>query len=225
MQSRSLASFKTYKIDRCYSDDLDPSIKGAAFWDKHNGSVGYYVFEPLSCSPLPIEYSEGSCQWVFIALDTRTRNWIAMDTVPQSFRLGRESIRHPTVQAAEADKEETFKIAEEEKTSNIPSSMITNNIYCSAMSQTMSALTLARTASTREQFMRFSRKGKGPAFPPYVLGGGGPSGSGSGGPPGGGPPGGGGGGGGGPPGGGGFFPAGGPGAAGGGGGKLGGKPP
>ena len=70
---------------------------------------------------------------------------------------------------------------------------------------------------------RFSRKGKGPAFPPYVPGGGGgPSCSGSGGPPGGGPPGGGGGG---PPGGGGIFPTVGPGAAGGGGGKLGGNPP
>ena len=85
----------------------------------------------------------------------------------------------------------------------------------------MTALTLARTATTGSQFMGFSRKGKGPAFPPYVLGGGGPSGSGSGGLPGGGPPGGGGGG---PPGSGGFFPARGPGAARGGGGKLGGNP-
>ena len=95
------------------------------------------------------------------------------------------------------------------------------------MSQTMSALTLAGTATTgsHPQFTGFSMKGKGPALPPYVPGGGGgPSGSGSGGPPGGGPQGGGGGGGG-PPGGGGIFPAVAPGAAGGGGGKLGGNPP
>ena len=74
------------------------------------------------------------------------------------------------------------------------------------MSHTMAALTLARMATTGSQnkFTGFSRKGKGPAFPPYVPGRGGPSGSGSGGPPGGGAPGGGGGGG--PPGGGGFFP-------------------
>ena len=95
------------------------------------------------------------------------------------------------------------------------------------MSTTAAALTLAGTATTgtHSQFTGFSRKGKGPAFPPYVPGGGGggPSGSGSGGPPGGGPPGGGRGGGG-PPGGGGFFPAVAPGA-GGGGGKLGGNPP
>ena len=149
-----------------------------------------------------------------------------MDTVPQAFRLGRQSIRHSTVQPVEVDKEETFEASEsieEDKPSNRPSSMITNNIYCSAMSQTMSALTLARTATTGSQFTGFSRKGKGPAFLSYVPGGGGPSGSGSGGPPGGGggPP----GRGGGPPGGGGFFPAIGPGAAGGGGGKLGGNPP
>ena len=146
-----------------------------------------------------------------------------MDTVPQSFRLGRQSIKQSTVQAAEVDKEETFKVSEqpeEEKTSSIPSSTITDNIHHSAMSQTMAALTLARTATTGSHFMGFSRKGKGPAFPPYISGGrGGPSGSGSGGPPGGG-------GGGGPPGGGGVFPLPGPGAGGGGGGgKLGGNPP
>ena len=93
------------------------------------------------------------------------------------------------------------------------------------MSTTAAALTLAGTATagTHSQFTGFSRKGKGPAFPPYVPGGGGggPSGSGPGGLPGGGPPGGGGGG---PPGGGGVFPAIAPGA-GGGGGKLGGNPP
>ena len=79
------------------------------------------------------------------------------------------------------------------------------------MSQTMSALTLARMATTRSQdlFTGFSTKGKGPALPPYVPGGGGgPSGSGSGGPPGGGS----------------FFPTIGPGGGGGGGGKLGGNP-
>ena len=93
------------------------------------------------------------------------------------------------------------------------------------MSQTMSALTLARTATTRSHkpFTGFSIKGKGPALPPYVPGGGGgPSGSRSGGPPGGGPPGGGGGG---PPGGGGAFPAVAPVVPAGGRGKLGGNPP
>ena len=103
--------------------------------------------------------------------------------------------------------------------------MITNNIYCSAMSQTMSALTLAGTATTgsHPQFTGFSMKGKRPALPPYVPGsGGGPSGSRSGGLPGRGPPGGGGGG---PPGGGGAFPAAAPGPAVGGGGRLGGNPP
>ena len=87
------------------------------------------------------------------------------------------------------------------------------------MSQTMSALTLAGTATTgsHPQFTGFSMKGKGPALPPYVpSGGGGPSGSGSGGPPGRGPPGGGGGG---PPGGRGAFPAAAPGPAVGGGGR------
>ena len=247
MQSQSVAKFKPYKINRCYADDLDPHVKGAAFWDEFDRSLGYYVFDPLSRSPRAIEYNKDSCQWVFIVLDTRTRNWIATDTVPQAFRLGRQSIRHSTVQAAEVDQEEVFEASDQDKQeepSNVPSSMTTGNIYSLAMSTT-AALTLAGTATTgtQSQFMGFSRKGKGPMFPPYVPGGGGPSGSGSGGPPGGGgsppgrggsppgrggsPPGRGGSppGRGGPPGGGGFFPAIGPGAAAGGGGRLGGNPP
>ena len=114
---------------------------------------------------------------------------------------------------------------QERKTSNILSSTITDNIHHWAMSQMMSALTLARMATTRshEPFTGFGIKGKGPALPPYVPGsGGGPSGSGSGGLLCGGPPGGGGGG---LPGGGGAFPAVAPGAPAGGGGKLGGNPP
>ena len=47
MQSRSVANFRPYKIDRRYSDDLDPHIKGATFWDEFDGSLGYYVFDPL----------------------------------------------------------------------------------------------------------------------------------------------------------------------------------
>ena len=169
-------SISLYTIDRRYTDNLDPQIKGVIFWDKIDNSVGYYVFDHLSGSSLPIEYDKGSCQWVFIALNTRSRKWIATDTVPQTFRLGRQSIRHSTVQAVEVDKKENLRASEtvkEEKTSNVPSSMITDNIHHLAMSQTMAALTLARTATTGSQFMGFSRKGKGPVFPPYVPGSGG----------------------------------------------------
>ena len=87
------------------------------------------------------------------------------------------------------------------------------------MSQTMAALMLAGTATTRshDPLTSFGMKGKGPALPPSGFGsGGGPSGSGPGGPPGGG--------GGGLPGGGGAFPAIAPGALATGGGKLGGNP-
>ena len=103
--------------------------------------------------------------------------------------------------------------------------MITDNLHRSAMTQTISSLTLAGMATTRghEPFTGFSIKGKGLALLPYVPGGGGrPSGSGSGGPPGRGPPGGGGGG---LPGGRGAFPAAALGVPAGGGGKLGGNPP
>ena len=68
MQSRLVANFKPFKIDRRYTDDLDPRIKGATFWDEHQGSVGYHSFDPLSRTPLPIKYDDGLRQWVFIAL-------------------------------------------------------------------------------------------------------------------------------------------------------------
>ena len=46
-----------------------------------------------------------------------------MDTVPQAFRLGRQSIRHSTVQAAEVDHEEVFEASDQdtkEEPSNVP---------------------------------------------------------------------------------------------------------
>ena len=137
MQSQSVVQFKPYKVYRHFSDDLDPHVKGAAFWDEYDRSVGYYLFDPLSRSPRAIESDENSHQWVFIILNTRTRNWIATDMAPQAFGLGRQSIKHSTVQAAEVDPEETFEVTktiEEEKSSNVPSSTITDNIYRSAMS-------------------------------------------------------------------------------------------
>ena len=141
MQSRSVAKFKPYKINRHYTDDLDPHIKGAAFWDEFDGSLGYYIFDPLCRSPRAIEYDKDSCQWVFIVLNTRTRNWIATDMVPQAFRLGRQSIIHSTVQAAEVDQKEVFEASEtEEKPSNIPSSTTTGDIYSSAMSMSRNDL-------------------------------------------------------------------------------------
>ena len=74
MQSRSVTKFKPYKINRRYTDDLDPCIKEAAFWDEFDGSLGYYVFDPLSRSPRAIKYDEDSRQWVFIILDTMSRD-------------------------------------------------------------------------------------------------------------------------------------------------------
>ena len=37
-----------------------------------------------------------------------------MDTVPQAFRLGRQFIRHSTVQAAEVDHEEVFEASDQD---------------------------------------------------------------------------------------------------------------
>ena len=72
-----------------------------------------------------------------------------MDVVPQAFRLGRQSIKHSAVQAAEVDQEETFEVeTEKEKPSSIQSSTTTDNLHCSAMSQTIAALSLDGMATT-----------------------------------------------------------------------------
>ena len=67
MQSQSVVLFKLYKIDRHFSDDLDPHIKGATFWEEYDGSVGYYIFDPLSRSPRAIKYDKDSCQCYIMA--------------------------------------------------------------------------------------------------------------------------------------------------------------
>ena len=250
MQSHLVAGFRTFPLKKRTSNDLPPHVKGAATWQDFEDDAGYFILDVLSGTYLPMEYKEDSCQWYFIRQDSRSRKWNAINTVPQSYNLGRQSIHTSHITAAadiapedirigtysEPDQDHQHSMWQQlvdktvlfntEKTSNIPSSTTTSNIDRLAMSQTTAALTLAGTATTGSHFdTGFSWKGKEPALPPYVPGGrGGPSGSRPpGGLPGGGAPGGGGGG---LPGGGGVFPLPGPSAAaGGGGGKLGGNPP
>ena len=238
MQSHSVAGFRPFQLKKKTSVDLPLHIKGAVAWHDFEHDSGYFVLDVLSGTYLPIEYEDAEHQWYFICQDSRSRKWNTINTVPQSYNLGRQSIRASHITAAEVAPEDirirTYsepdqdnqrnvwqnsvdkeKLFDTEKTSNIPSSTTTGNIHHLAMSQTTEALTLAGTATT-SQFTGFSRKGKERLIPPYIPGGGagGPSGSGPGGPPGGGPPGGGG-----------PFSMPGHGTAIGGGGKLGGNPP
>ena len=74
---------KPYKLNRHFSDDLDQWIIGTTFWDKTDRSVWYYVFDHLSGTPVPIKYNKNTHQWVFIALNTRSRNWMSRPETQQ----------------------------------------------------------------------------------------------------------------------------------------------
>jgi hypothetical protein len=81
-QSRSVAGFKPFTLERRTDDDLPQHIKGVAIWKEIDDEGGYWVFDILSNTYLAIEYEEATRQWYFIRQDSRTNNWIAVDTVP-----------------------------------------------------------------------------------------------------------------------------------------------
>jgi hypothetical protein len=65
-QSRSVAGFKMFILERRTDDDLPQHIKGVAVWKEIEDEEGYWVFDILSNSYLAIEYKEATRQWYFI---------------------------------------------------------------------------------------------------------------------------------------------------------------
>ena len=107
MQPRSVAGFKSFVIDRQPNDDLPPHIQGAARWLEVRDEEGYWVYNPLNSEYLAVEYDEANDQWYFVSQDSQTNHWVAIDTVPATFNLGRRT-RPTSVRAAEVDKGRTF---------------------------------------------------------------------------------------------------------------------
>lgn len=212
-----------FVIERRTEDDLPTHIRGAARWNEIQDDEGYFVFDLLSQTYRAVEYDDSTRQWYFIHQDTRSRNWVATQPVPSSYNLGRESIRHSTVTAADVDDSQAGH-TQSPLQDHQHNRMATQTTPASTTTSA-AALTLAGTSAPTSTTI-YRGFGKRPSLssagPP---GGGGAPGGGGGGPPGGGFPGGG-------------FPAGGApgggppgpgalgGAAGGGGdAKLGGNPP
>jgi hypothetical protein len=52
-QSRSVAGFKAFLLERRTDDDLPQHIKGVAVWKEIEDEEGYWVFDILSNSYLP----------------------------------------------------------------------------------------------------------------------------------------------------------------------------
>jgi hypothetical protein len=122
---------------------------------------------------LEVEYDEDTRQWYFIQQDSRSCRWIATQTVPSQFNLGRQSITPSTVATA--------AVSDTETRHNQSSTAIEHNQSLSMATQTRStvsmaaaALTLANTKPGKVHL--FFRPGSGPP--------GGSGGHGPGGPPG-----------------------------------------
>ena len=99
-----------FVIERRTENDLPRHIQGSAVWNEIHDKEGYFLFDPLSSSYRAVEYQEDTRQWYFIQQDTKTRNWVATQPVPSSLGLGRQSIKHSTITAANVDEEETGHI-------------------------------------------------------------------------------------------------------------------
>jgi hypothetical protein len=108
-QSRSVAGFKPFALERRTDDDLPQHIKGVAVWKEIEDKEGYWVFDILSNTYLAIEYEEATRQWYFIRQDSRTNNWIAVDTVPSTYGLGRSV--HPVTTVAIDCHDSTGRVA------------------------------------------------------------------------------------------------------------------
>ena len=63
MQSRLVAGFRSFQLEKRYNDDLPPHFKGAAVWHDFQDESGYFVYDVLSQTHLPIEYDEDTRQW------------------------------------------------------------------------------------------------------------------------------------------------------------------
>jgi hypothetical protein len=195
-QSRSVAGFKLFALERRSDDDLPPHIKGVAVWKEIKDKEGYWVFDILSTAYLAVEYEEATKQWYFIQQDSRTNNWIAVDTVPSTYGLGRPV--HPVTTVA-VDTDNTEATSGQYQSSYFKSGNTQSSAMTSTVTTATAALTLANTsAPSRLAQNFFSRRpgggppggsGRGPSgggAPPPVppgSGGGGGGGGGAGLPP------------------------------------------
>jgi hypothetical protein len=173
-QSRSIAGFKPFTLERRTDNDLPQHIKGVAVWKEIEDEEGYWVFDLLSNTYLAIEYEEATRQWYFIRQDSRTNNWFAVDTVPSTYGLGR-SVHPVTTVAVDAD--DTEATSGQYQSSYFKPGNIQSSAMTSAVTTAAAALTLANTsAPSRLAQNFFSRR---PGGGPPGGSGGGPSGGGA----------------------------------------------
>jgi hypothetical protein len=101
-QSRSVAGFRAFTIERRTEDDVPEYLMGAATWLEIRHEEGYWIFDSMTTEYHAVEYDEIQDQWYFVRQDPRTRQWVAVAPVPANYNIGRR-VKPTSIRAADVD--------------------------------------------------------------------------------------------------------------------------
>jgi hypothetical protein len=101
-QSRSIAGFRAFTIERRTEDDVPEYLMGAATWLEIRHEEGYWIFDAITTEYHAAEYDELQDQWYFVRQDPRTRQWVAVAPVPANYDVGRR-VRPTKIRAADVN--------------------------------------------------------------------------------------------------------------------------
>jgi hypothetical protein len=101
-QSRSVAGFRAFTIERRTEDDVPEYLMGAATWLEIRHEEGYWIFDAITTEYHAAEYDEIQDQWYFVRQDPRTRQWVAVAPVPANYDVGRR-VKPTNIRAADVD--------------------------------------------------------------------------------------------------------------------------
>jgi hypothetical protein len=101
-QSRSVAGFRAFTIERRTEDNVPEYLMGAATWLEIRHEEGYWIFDAMTTEYHAAEYDEIQDQWYFVRQDPRTRQWVAVAPVPANYDIGRR-VKPTNIRAADVD--------------------------------------------------------------------------------------------------------------------------
>jgi hypothetical protein len=101
-QSRSVAGFRAFTIERRTEDDVPEYLMGAATWLEIRHEEGYWIFDAITTEYHAAEYDELQDQWYFVRQDPRTRQWVAVAPVPANYNIGRR-VKPTNIRAADVN--------------------------------------------------------------------------------------------------------------------------
>src|SRR5580693_5005999 len=118
-QSRSVAGFRAFIIERRTEDDVPVHLKGAATWLEIQDEEGYWIFDTNTNTYHAVEYSKYQDQWYFIRQDPKTRRWVTVEPVPANYSIGRR-VKPTSIRAADVDDSNAPESSTNQGQSNVP---------------------------------------------------------------------------------------------------------